>query len=110
MLGDDASMAFMELIKRILDILKAVTDGNRGPVKSGEPKKPKIKIGKLSKKDFTKLRDSGTNFGYVTIPKEKLPKCNHKTCELRMKHPPNGEEFALGCSVCRNNEENFKDY
>lgn len=73
MLGDDASMAFMELIKRILDILKAVTDGNRGSVKSGEPKKPKIKIGKLSRKDFTKLRDSGTNFGYVTIPKEKLP-------------------------------------
>ena len=48
---------------------------------------------------------------YVSkYPKEKLPKCNHKTCELRMKHPLNGEEFALGCSVCRNNEENFKDY
>ena len=48
---------------------------------------------------------------YVSkYPKEKLPKCNPKTCELRVKHPPNGEEFALGCSVCRNNEENFKDY
>lgn len=72
MLGDDASMAFMELIKRILDILKSVAEGNRGPIRSKEPKKPKIKIGKLSKKDFTKLRDSGTNFGYVTIPKDKL--------------------------------------
>lgn len=72
MLGDDASMAFMELIKRILDILKSVAEGNRGPIRSKEPKKPKIKIGKLSKKDFAKLRDSGTNFGYVTIPKDKL--------------------------------------
>lgn len=72
MLGDDASMAFMELIKRILDILKSVAEGNRGPIRSKEPKKPKIKIGKLSKKDFTQLRDSGTNFGYVTIPKDKL--------------------------------------
>lgn len=32
MLGDDASMAFMELIKRILDILKSVAEGNRGPM------------------------------------------------------------------------------
>lgn len=72
MLGDDASMAFLELIKKILDILKSVSEGNRGTVKNKVPKTPKIKTGKLSKKDFKKLRDSGMNFGYVTIPKEKL--------------------------------------
>lgn len=72
MLGDDASMAFMELIKRLLDILKSVSDGNRRNVGSKAPKKPKIKIGKLSKGDFAKLSNSGTNFGYVTIPKDKL--------------------------------------
>lgn len=52
MLGDDASMAFMELIKKILDILKSVSEGNRGTVKNKVPKTPKIKTGKLSKKDF----------------------------------------------------------
>ena len=71
MLGDDASMAFMELIKRLLDILKSVSDGNRRNVGSKAPKKPKIKIGKLSKGDFAKLSNSGTNFGYETIPKRK---------------------------------------
>lgn len=73
MLGDDASMAFMELIKRLLDILKSVSEGNKRNVGSKAPKKPKIKIGKLSKGDFAKLSNSGTNFGYVTIPKDKLP-------------------------------------
>ncbi len=48
---------------------------------------------------------------YVSkYPKEKLPKCNPATCELKVKHPPNGEEFALGCSICRNSEENAKDF
>ncbi|MCI7350567.1 MAG: hypothetical protein MSH60_07410, partial [Ruminococcus sp.] len=65
-------MAFLELIKKILDILKSVSEGNRGTVKNKAPKIPKIKTGKLSKKDFKKLRDSGMNFGYVTIPWEKL--------------------------------------
>lgn len=82
MLGDDASMAFMELIKRILDILKSVTDGNRGAVKGKEPKKPKIKIGRLSKKDFNKLRNAGMSFNYVTFPKEKLAELEKTVKEL----------------------------
>mmetsp|Transcript_18614 Transcript_18614/g.26102 ORF Transcript_18614/g.26102 Transcript_18614/m.26102 type:complete len:576 (+) Transcript_18614:22-1749(+) len=32
----------------------------------------------------------------VKVPKENLPKC---TCSI--KHPPNGEEYCLGCSYCR---------
>ena len=48
---------------------------------------------------------------YVSkYPKEKLPKCNPSTCEVGGKHPANGEEYALGCSICRNSEENFKDF
>lgn len=33
------------------------------------------------------------------LPKDKLPKC---TCSS--KHPPNGEEHCLGCSLCRFND------
>jgi len=32
----------------------------------------------------------------VNVPKKDLPPCN-----CTMKHPPNGEEFLLGCSMCR---------
>lgn len=49
------------------------------------------------------------NNDYVTkIPKSKLPVCpGEKECKLKIKHPPNGEEFALGCSVCKNNYANM---
>ena len=51
------------------------------------------------------------NNDYVSkYPKDKLPKCNKATCEVGGNHPPNGEEFALGCSICRNREENVKDF
>jgi len=43
--------------------------------------------------------------------KEDLPQCKDpKKCPLKVKHPPNGEEYALGCSVCRNLRENQKDF
>ncbi|KAL4230611.1 E3 ubiquitin-protein ligase mycbp2 [Mactra antiquata] len=52
------------------------------------------------------------NFQQVTcIPKSDLPKCpcgprgkqlEGDECPLHVKHPPTGEEFALGCGVCRN--------
>jgi E3 ubiquitin-protein ligase MYCBP2 len=45
------------------------------------------------------------------IPKDKLPKCNGESqCKLKIKHPPNGEEFALGCSICRNDAANRRDF
>lgn len=40
-------------------------------------------------------------------PKEKLPKCNKDTCEVGGNHAPNGEEFALGCYLCRINGDNM---
>ncbi len=48
---------------------------------------------------------------YVSkYPKEKLPKCDKAHCEVGGNHPPNGDEYALGCSICRNEVENFKDF
>lgn len=41
---------------------------------------------------------------------DKLPKCpGEKKCPLKFSHKPNGEECALGCSLCRNYVENNKD-
>jgi len=51
------------------------------------------------------------NHDYVSqYKKDKLPKCNKDTCEVGGNHPPNGEEYALGCSICRNSEENARDF
>ena len=47
------------------------------------------------------------NNDYVSkYPKSKLPKCNKSLCEVGGNHPPNGEEYALGCTLCRKNGEN----
>jgi hypothetical protein len=35
--------------------------------------------------------------------KDKLPKCKgKKKCPLLVDHPPNGDEYVLGCAICRN--------
>lgn len=41
---------------------------------------------------------------YVSkYPKNKLPQCGgKKTCPLRVDHNGNGDEFVLGCALCRN--------
>uniref|UniRef100_A0A8C2GPI5 E3 ubiquitin-protein ligase MYCBP2 n=1 Tax=Cyprinus carpio TaxID=7962 RepID=A0A8C2GPI5_CYPCA len=47
----------------------------------------------------------------TSVPKEELPHCpagpkgkqlEGSECPLHVVHPPTGEEFALGCGVCRN--------
>jgi E3 ubiquitin-protein ligase MYCBP2 len=47
----------------------------------------------------------------TSIPKKDLPQCpagsrarqlSGSECPLHVDHPPTGEEFALGCGVCRN--------
>ena len=36
-----------------------------------------------------------------------IPKCPGKAkCPLKIEHPANGEEFPLGCSICRNMQAN----
>lgn len=45
------------------------------------------------------------------IPKDKLPKCyGADSCPLKIKHPPNGSEYSLGCAVCRNLKSNVKAF
>jgi len=40
--------------------------------------------------------------GWKTKDASKLPKCPGKDkCPLGIDHPPNGQEFPIGCSVCR---------
>ena len=44
-------------------------------------------------------------------PQSKLPKCpGHSKCALKLSHPPNGTEYAIGCAVCRNQIENIKPF
>ncbi len=47
----------------------------------------------------------------ANLPKSELPQCpvgpkctqlQEEECPLHVKHPPTGEEFALGCGICRN--------
>uniref|UniRef100_A0A914D0R4 Uncharacterized protein n=1 Tax=Acrobeloides nanus TaxID=290746 RepID=A0A914D0R4_9BILA len=47
----------------------------------------------------------------MTLPKHLLPKCpvgprsiqlENMDCPLKIQHPPTGEEFSLGCGICRN--------
>uniref|UniRef100_A0A7E4WAZ4 RCR-type E3 ubiquitin transferase n=1 Tax=Panagrellus redivivus TaxID=6233 RepID=A0A7E4WAZ4_PANRE len=47
----------------------------------------------------------------MPLPKSQLPQCpvgprcvqlEGEECPLRVQHPPTGEEFSLGCGVCRN--------
>jgi E3 ubiquitin-protein ligase MYCBP2 len=49
---------------------------------------------------------------YVSkLAKKDLPKCTGKNnCPLKLDHPENGDEFALGCSLCRNEVANMKSF
>ena len=43
--------------------------------------------------------------------KSELPKCGGPaSCPLKVKHPDNGEEYALGCAICRNEAANQRDF
>ena len=71
MVGDDACSTFVELLKRILDIIVSMEESRKG---AGKVKNqyPKIKYGKLSKQNFAKLQKAGTEFKFVTVPTDKL--------------------------------------
>lgn len=43
--------------------------------------------------------------------KDQLPKCGGKeSCPLKVQHPANGDEYSLGCAICRNSQANAKDF
>lgn len=74
MLGDDANIVFVELLKQLLEILRNISYSHtkQPKVKNKSPKEPKAKFGKLSKNDFEKLKKAGHSFQYVAVPKDKL--------------------------------------
>ena len=43
------------------------------------------------------------------VPRDQLPKCKGKDCEMKMPHPEPGEEFALGCGLCAEKQANQKE-
>lgn len=84
MLGDDANIVFSELLKRLLEILKTLAENkNKGRTEVGSGAKlPKVKSGKISKKQFEKLKNSGMIFKYITVPKEKIEMLEKSVAEL----------------------------
>lgn len=70
MVGDDANIVFIEFLKQLLEILKLISSNKVNRARTA--RLPKIKFGKLKKKDFEKLKKAGLDFKYLTIPKEKL--------------------------------------
>lgn len=71
MLSDDAVNVLLAILSKLLDIAKQLSDSGRSDRNSGKST-PQIKVGKLGKRAFDKLAKSGTEFKYVTVPKEKL--------------------------------------
>ena len=72
MIGDDACSTFVELLKRILDIVSDIEKEKRRGEGYQKKDTPKIKVGKLSKANFAKLQKAGAEFKYITVPANKL--------------------------------------
>ena len=72
MIGDDACTTFVELLKRILDIISDMEKSRGRGELSSKKNFPKIKTGKLSKQHFEKIQRAGAEFKFVTVPAEKL--------------------------------------
>lgn len=72
MIGDDACSTFVELLKRILDIISDIEKEKRRGEGYQKKDTPKIKVGKLSKSNFAKLQKAGADFKFVTVPANKL--------------------------------------
>lgn len=72
MIGDDACSTFVELLKRILDIISDIEKEKRRGEGYQKKDTPKIKVRKLSKANFAKLQKAGADFKFVTVPANKL--------------------------------------
>lgn len=67
MIGEDAVSVYTQLLMKFIDLLVKIGEEHRRKA----PKAPKIRQGKLSKSEFNKLMQKGTEFKFIPIPKER---------------------------------------
>ena len=73
MVGDDACSVCASLIQKLLEFIANMERNRQYRKDAKPPKKPKIKTGKLSKKNFEKLQQLGMNFEYLPVSKNLMP-------------------------------------
>ena len=73
MVGDDACSVCASLIQKLLEFIANMERNKQFRKDSQPPKKPKIKTGKLSKKNFEKLQQLGMSFEYLPVSKNLMP-------------------------------------
>ena len=69
MVGDDACSVCASLIQKLLEFISNMERNKQYRKDAKPPKKPKIKTGKLSKKNFEKLQQLGMSFEYLPVSK-----------------------------------------
>ena len=73
MVGDDACSVCASLIQKLLEFISNMERNKQYRKDTKLPKKPKIKTGKLSKKNFEKLQQLGMSFEYLPVSKNLMP-------------------------------------
>lgn len=73
MVGDDACSVCASLIQKLLEFIANMERNKQYRKDTKPPKKPKIKTGKLSKKNFEKLQQLGMSFEYLPVSKNLMP-------------------------------------
>ena len=73
MVGDDACSVCASLIQKLLEFIANMERNRQYRKDAKPPKQPKIKTGKLLKKNFEKLQQLGMNFEYLPISKDLMP-------------------------------------
>lgn len=73
MVGDDACSVCASLIQKLLEFIANMERNRQYRKDAKPPKQPKIKTGKLSKKNFEKLQQLGMSFEYLPVSKNLMP-------------------------------------
>lgn len=73
MVGDDACSVCVSLIQKLLEFIMNVERNRQYSKGEKPPKQPKIKTGKISKKQFSKLQKNGVSFDYLPVQKDLMP-------------------------------------
>lgn len=68
MIGEDAVSVYTQLLMKFVDLLAKIGEEKR---QNDLRKPPKIKCGSLSKKNLSDLMSKGTEFKFVSVPKDK---------------------------------------